>query len=899
MLLLLFAGVLQCQPRVAGYALVYKKAEQYYRTENPSVLTDSLAFANYTHAAALLVQTNDYNSVLVDCYLKAGIIAMADNNRQQEALSWFNNATTAWHRNSRLPGSLAFLPYLYAGSIWYNLYELDSAILYYKKADDIITRYGPVPESERLYNKFGALYYDMGDLAKSIPYFEKALALVTAKHPPNSQFFIVNYRNNIATALLKMGNYQQALAIYQALLPYGINTDQLNANIASIFYEQNKMDEALQSFRKVKSASTEHYNHLTMVFLKIGQYDSANFYNAKATSSNTGTKSADKILTLKYAADLQLAKGNSSAAVGLYQRAIQLLVPGFTANAPAANPSAFTGLQHFALLFDVIAAKAKALAAADKAGALAAYSSALLLARYTERSYGSDEAKLFLKNKTGPACQQAVSLALQLNQETKEKRYLDSAFLFAENYKASVLQAGLQQLQLEGISGLPAGLLANEKKYKSLLARLSVQQADSSEQTTLQQKQREAAIQLATVQQQLNENPAYHRLKFAGTTPDPYKLLPVARDQALLSYFYNANTLYCFYSTPSENGCVITALPATFTGAVQELRRALQQPGAAGAAQMNGIAQTLSSILLHPVMEKIRGQHRLIVIPYNEICYVPFEMLIDKQDGGLLLRKFAISYNYSANFLTAVTNDKPAPYAVLAMTPFIPGQAATAVLPALPSAVAETAGLPGKQLTGAAATKEQFLQLSSQYPIIHLATHAVATDNDLLGCYIEFYGVQSDADSMHRLYAREIYNLNMQQAGLVVLSACETGNGQLLNGEGIESLSRAFSYAGCQSVVTSLWKADDAATAFIMKKMHGYLQQGLSKDIALQQARLDYLADDGTPDRYKTPAYWANLVIIGNLQPVAVVRLHWQIPVLLTGLALIAALFFYYKKKRA
>ncbi len=91
------------------------------------------------------------------------------------------------------------------------------------------------------------------------------------------------------------------------------------------------------------------------------------------------------------------------------------------------------------------------------------------------------------------------------------------------------------------------------------------------------------------------------------------------------------------------------------------------------------------------------------------------------------------------------------------------------------------------------------------------------------------------------------------------------------------SLSRAFFYAGCKSVVTSLWKADDVATAFITKRMHESLMKSLSKDEALQKAKTDYLKDDNIDLRFKTPAYWAPLVLIGDFNSIVDKKSHWFI----------------------
>jgi CHAT domain-containing protein len=185
--------------------------------------------------------------------------------------------------------------------------------------------------------------------------------------------------------------------------------------------------------------------------------------------------------------------------------------------------------------------------------------------------------------------------------------------------------------------------------------------------------------------------------------------------------------------------------------------------------------------------------------------------------------------------------------------------------------------LQGKKLFGPDATKQQFVSMSGRYPIIHLATHAMANDTNLLGTYIEFYGLKKDPDTAHRLYEQEIYTLDMKDSRLVILSACETGDGLLVNGEGILSLSRAFSYAGCKSVVTSLWKADEISTSFICRRLHYYLQKGLAIDEALQKSKLDYLETKEVEERYKNPAYWANLVLIGDYQPVTKPVRNWKL----------------------
>ncbi|HMU58363.1 MAG TPA: CHAT domain-containing protein, partial [Chitinophagaceae bacterium] len=96
----------------------------------------------------------------------------------------------------------------------------------------------------------------------------------------------------------------------------------------------------------------------------------------------------------------------------------------------------------------------------------------------------------------------------------------------------------------------------------------------------------------------------------------------------------------------------------------------------------------------------------------------------------------------------------------------------------------------------------------------------------------------------------------------------ETGTGQLVRGEGLMSLSRAFTYAGCPNIITSLWKAEDKTTAYITKQLHYYLGKGYTKDKALQFAKLDLLKSDEISPAMKSPNYWAHLIFIGEYEPV-------------------------------
>jgi CHAT domain-containing protein len=106
----------------------------------------------------------------------------------------------------------------------------------------------------------------------------------------------------------------------------------------------------------------------------------------------------------------------------------------------------------------------------------------------------------------------------------------------------------------------------------------------------------------------------------------------------------------------------------------------------------------------------------------------------------------------------------------------------------------------------------------------------------------------------------DIYNLKLN-ADLVVLSACETGLGKDIKGEGLVGLTRGFMYAGTSRVVASLWKVDDVATAELMKRFYRFmLQDRLAPAAALREAQLRM----ATQKRWADPYYWAGFVIQGE-----------------------------------
>ena len=162
-------------------------------------------------------------------------------------------------------------------------------------------------------------------------------------------------------------------------------------------------------------------------------------------------------------------------------------------------------------------------------------------------------------------------------------------------------------------------------------------------------------------------------------------------------------------------------------------------------------------------------------------------------------------------------------------------------------------------------------QVRSPY-LLHLATHGFFLKNDeqnrenpLLRSGLALYGANERRSGKDDgiLTAYEVAIMDLLGTKLVVLSACETGNGEIKNGEGVFGLRRALVLAGAETQVTSLWRADDLVTRKLMQQFYTHLNAGLGRAEALRQAQLKLLRGGATP----SPYYWANFICIGEWKP--------------------------------
>jgi len=160
---------------------------------------------------------------------------------------------------------------------------------------------------------------------------------------------------------------------------------------------------------------------------------------------------------------------------------------------------------------------------------------------------------------------------------------------------------------------------------------------------------------------------------------------------------------------------------------------------------------------------------------------------------------------------------------------------------------------------GVDATKNELLDTDlSKFRFLHFATHGVLpVDTNVRepALVLSFDGV---APSHMFLSMSEILGLKLQSES-VVLSACNTGSGNISRAEGVMSLGRAFLAAGSSSVTVSLWQVSDESTATLMERYYRGVLAGKPKNVALAEARQSLFSG-----RYKDPFFWAPFILIGE-----------------------------------
>ncbi|GCA72242.1 photosystem I assembly protein Ycf3 [Microcystis aeruginosa NIES-2519] len=299
--------------------------------------------------------------------------------------------------------------------------------------------------------------------------------------------------------------------------------------------------------------------------------------------------------------------------------------------------------------------------------------------------------------------------------------------------------------------------------------------------------------------------------------------------------------------------------------------------------QLKESARQLDETLMQPIRQLLGNTKTILLSPDAALNLIPFEALVD-ENNQYLVENYHITYLTSGRDLLRLKDKFASQQSPLIVADPFYGKAGEKVALTRSIDLSEFTfpGLPGTEqeakaienllpqatvLTGYKATENAVKQVKKPN-ILHIATHGFfkpesnVLENPLLRSGLVLAGVKigQSAGDDGVLTALETTNLNLVGTKLVVLSACDTGKGDIKIGQGVYGLRRALVIAGSESQLISLWKVSDDATKDLMVAYYGRLQKGEGRSEALRQIQLGMLKGE----KQKHPFYWASFIPSGD-----------------------------------
>jgi CHAT domain-containing protein len=466
------------------------------------------------------------------------------------------------------------------------------------------------------------------------------------------------------------------------------------------------------------------------------------------------------------------------------------------------------------------------------------------------------------------------------------------AFEFAQRAKARSFLDMLAEAKIEPDAKVDPVL---KHKKKVILAELvsiqkdiesgyEQQNFDRKKAELLSKKRNELDVEYTNLMLEIRkQNPGYAELEYSQPLMLSAAQQMLDGQTILLEYFIGETNSFLFAITNNDVHTYNLPDEKKLTEQILRMRESLQNPKD---NRYQTISAVLYSELLSPIEDQLDKKIQILIAPDGPLNYLPFECLIGpKNTQGesvtipFLALQFDIFYVPSMSVLKAV-REKPSSTGQKELIAFanpmfiksrkdenpIQVRGWASDLGPLPNAkkeVQEIATLyPAEDvsiLVGEDASEKNVKTMKlDHYRKVHFASHGLIDEQKP-----EFSALLLSADQQREedgfLTMREVFDLRLD-ADLVVLSACKTGLGENIRGEGVAGLARAFLVAGTSAVLVSLWDVYDRTTAEFMKAFYINMEQkNMSKAEALKQVRTAMIHSKSSH-----PYYWAPFVLIGK-----------------------------------
>lgn len=735
------------------------------------------------------------------------------------------------------------------------------------------------------------VYLAIGDYVKMESTSQRALAIYEKVLGPDAPD-IGNTVLNLGNARYLSGDLEQAEPLYQRALH--IYEKALGPEHPLVALALNNLAEVYHDRREFARAEPLYLRSLAIRQKKLGE------------------SHADVGQSLNNLGNLYRDQGDYERAKQFYERALSTREKALGPE----HPDVVSTLSHISLMYMAKGDFAAAQTYQSRAIAISERNAALNL------SSGSERQKLAYLDSLSEQLDRAVTLSVRLAPEQTAARDLAlTTVLQRKGRVQDALSESLVSLRRR-LNSEDAQLLDRFNETTSRLSRLVLAGPQQQTAEEFQRRSKELNEQREQLEAEIARRSAEFRAQSQPVTIDAVRrVLP---DNAALLEFVSYRPLspkgitakerygaprYVVYVLRNRGEVSWRELGGTkeVDQAIQSLRQALRDPQRKDAQHL---ARALDEAVMQPVRALLGDASQLLVSPDGELNLVPFAALVDEQ-GRYLVQRYSFTYLTSGRDLLRLQSTRESKSGPLLIANPTFGEQAN--LPTLVAgrnstsirSPAETYFAPlgatenearsiqslfpdATLLTGANATETAVKQVAAPR-ILHLATHgffvpdapAIATgsevsvsraasgsspggasENPLLRSGLAFAGanLRNGAGDDGILTALEASGLNLWGTKLVVLSACDTGVGEVRTGEGVYGLRRAFTLAGAESLVMSLWPISDFTTRTLMTRYYQNLKAGMGRGDALRQVQLDMLKKD--PKLH--PFYWANFIQSGD-----------------------------------
>lgn len=767
---------------------------------------------------------------------------------------------------------------------------------------------------EFLYKPLGNCYTRLGDDDKALALCFKTLMLSADNES------LAGVYCNIGIAYWNKGDYEAAEKYHrQGLALHGVSRLKralLLGALAQVQLDNRQLQQALRSAdeslkllaaESAKGLALEYRSHSRrtagVARLRLGHLAEAGrlLREARSDALNAfGPYSRDLGKTDIALAELYLLDGNTGAAMDAANRALSAVLQGFQPLRPEENPRIASFYEEnviFGALTMKAAAAQQAYEKSDNPGwltlALDCHDLAWRAETQQRKIFQYNSSKLNLQRSSRAREVSAMRVARLLFEKTGEMKYLDKAFSIAERSKAALLRDAMQDnlvRQRLGESDRRFSELNTLRQHFSAFEKQILMHPDDallpqwrSEADALMVRNTALESALAAAYPQLAEQPL-------ATAQDAQNSLQTG--EALVEYFAGPAYIEVFVFQQGkaaswfciENSAALQTLVRQFLTYFENQHAILNDP--------QGYLQTAHQLWQKLLPEELATSTVISIVPDGFLNFIPFDALLTKapeagtslRNAAYLLRRQQLRYAWSLSVLEQQKKLKSGAvdYALCLAPGFAQGERGLAPL----ASPASERPCHCEVFSGKNADIERFTRKAGMFRVLHLSTHAFATQEEGQLPRLELYD--------QPLYLPSIYALPLQ-ADLVTLSACQTGLGQEQSGEGVMSLARAFAQAGAACVVSSLWSVNDRSTSHLLAGFYRNLEKGSSIGQSLRAAKLAYINDSGLRATVQSPYFWAGMVMVGDDRVVEPVGAVWPWVV---GLVLVAGVGFWWLLRR-